>query len=151
MHPSHQLSIQHKRPSRERPRVVDTHMMCRRHPRWAVLPEQQQLAVIPRQQAFSRCDTCQRWHRPAAVTMGDGIRCSTLVSPSLRKVRERALQAVEAEADRGKQTKGSTFPHDITEQVINLQWRKQSAATTKTVLGLMKRMVLREAKKRRVS
>ena len=124
-------------------------MLCRRHPRWAVPPEQPQLAVLPRQQAFSRCDTCQRWHRPTAVTMGETIRCSALMTPSLRKVRKRALQAVEAESERGKKTQGSTFPHAITEQVVNLQWRRQSAATTKTVLGLMKRMVLRGAKEDR--
>jgi len=68
------------------------------------------------------------------------------MTPTLRKVRKRALQAVEAESERGKKTQGSTFPHAITEQVVNLQWRRQSAATTKTVLGLMKRMVLRGAK-----
>ena len=78
--------------------------------------------------------------------MGEGIRCSALIHPSLRKTRKRALQAVEAEADRRKQTKGSTFPPAITEQAINLQWRRQSAATTKTVLGLMRRMSLRGAK-----
>ena len=55
-----------------------------------------------------------------------------LIRPSLRKIRKRALQAVEAEAEqRVKQTKGSTFPPAITEQVVNLQWRRQSAATTK--------------------
>ena len=88
-------------------------MLCRRHPRWADPPEQQQLTVLPRQQAFTRCDTCQRWHRPTAATMGEGIRCSTLISPSLRKVRKRVLRAVEAEVERGKQTEGSTFPPAI--------------------------------------
>ena len=83
-------------------------MLCRRHPRWAVPPEQQQLAVLPRQQAFSRCDTCQRWHRPTAATMGEGIRCSALITPSLRKVRKRVLRAVEQEA-RGERGQGSTF------------------------------------------
>jgi hypothetical protein len=121
-------------------------MLCRRHPRWANPPEQQQLAVLPRQQAFTRCGTCQRWHRPTAATMGEGIRCSTLISPSLRKVRKRVLRAVEAEIERGKQTEGSTFPPAITEQVVHIQWRRQSATTTKTVLGLMRRMVLRGAK-----
>jgi hypothetical protein len=121
-------------------------MLCHRHPRWAIPLRQQQLAVLPRQQAFSRCDTCQRWHRPTAATMGEGIRCSALIDPSLRKIRKRALQAVEAEADRSKQTKGSTFPPAITEQVVNLQWRRQSAATTKTVLGLVRRVALHRAK-----
>jgi hypothetical protein len=124
-------------------------MLCRRHPRWADPPEQKQLAVLPRQQAFSRCDTCQRWHRPTAATMGEGIRCSALIHPSLRKVRKRALQAVEAEAHGSKQTKTSTFPPAITEQVVNIKWRRQSAATTKTVLGLMRRMVLRGAKEQK--
>ena len=57
---------------------------------------------------------------------GRGIRCSALIHPSLRKPRKRALQAVEAEADRSKQTKGSTFPPAITEQVVNLQWRRDN-------------------------
>ena len=121
-------------------------MLCRRIPRWAAPPEQQQLAVLPRQQAFSRCDTCQRWHRPTASTMGEGICFSTLISPSLRKVRKRVLRAVEQEASGERRTQGSTFPPVITEQVLNLHWRRQSATTTKTVLGLMRRMVLRGAK-----
>ena len=102
-------------------------MLCRRHPRWADPPEQQQLAVLPRQkQAFIKCDTCQRWHRPTAATMAEGIRCSTLISPSLRTVRKLELRAVEAEVERGKQTEGSTFsschhrtsrPHPMEETV----------------------------------
>ena len=70
---------------------------------------QQQLTVLPRQQAFSRCDTCQRWHRPTAATMGEGIRCSALIHPSLRKTRKRALQAVEAEANRASGQRGVRF------------------------------------------
>jgi hypothetical protein len=54
---------------------------------------------------------------------------------------------VEAEVGRGKQTEGSTFPPAITEQVLNLQWRRQSADTTKSALGLMRRMVLHDTKK----
>ena len=76
----------------------------------------------------------------------EGIRCSTLINRSLRKLRKRVLRVVEAEVERGKQTEGSTFPPAITEQVLNLHWRRQSAATTKTVLALMRRMVLRGAK-----
>ena len=121
-------------------------MLCHRHPRWAATPEQQQLAVLPRQQAFSRCDTCQRWHRPTAATMGEGIRCSTLVSPSLRKLRKRVLRAVEQEAS-GQRRQGSTFSPVTTEQVLNLKWSRQSAGTTKSALGLMRRMVLQDTKK----
>ena len=123
-------------------------MLSHRHPRWAVPAGQQQLAVLPRPQAFRRCDTCQRWHRPVETYIADGIRCSTLISPSLRKVRKRALRAVQAEAEGRKQTDGSTFPHAIGEQVINLQWRRQSAATTKTVLGLVRRVFRRNHEKR---
>ena len=68
------------------------------------------------------------------------------MTPSLRKLRKRALQAVDGEAARGNKTKGSTFPPVINEQVVNLHWRRQSAATTKTVLGLMRRMVLHRTK-----
>ena len=78
--------------------------------------------------------------------MEEGIRCSAMINPSLRKIRKRTLQAVEAEADRRKQTKGSTFPHAITEQVVNLQWRRQTVATTKTVLDLVRRVVLQRTK-----
>ena len=124
-------------------------MLCHRHPRWAVPDGQQQLAVLPRQQAFSRCDTCQRWHRPTAATMGDGIRCSALITPSLRKVRKRVLRAVEEEAS-GERTHGSTFSPATTEHVLNLRWRRQSAGTTKAALGLMKRIVLHEDKKHRM-
>ena len=122
-------------------------MLCRRHPRWAAPPEQQQLVVLPRQQAFSRCDTCQRWHRPTASTMGEGIRCSTLISPSLRKVRKRVLRAVEQEASGERRTQGSLVPPVITEQILNLHWHRQSARTTRDVLGLTRRMVLHEDKR----
>ena len=121
-------------------------MLCRRHPRWAVPLGQQQLAVLPRQQAFSRCDTCQRWHRPTAATMGKGIRCSALINPSLRKVRKRVLRAVQQEAS-GERRQGNTASPVTTEQVINLRWRRQSAGTTKAALGLMRRMVLHDNKK----
>ena len=123
-------------------------MMRRRHPRWAVPLGQQQLTVLPRQQAFSRCDTCQRWHRPTAVTMGEGIRCSALITPSLRKVRKRVLRAVEQEAS-GERRQSNTFSPATTQQVLNLRWRRQSADTTKAALGLMRRMVLHQSKEDR--
>ena len=50
---------------------------------------------------------------------------------------------VEREASRQREAR---LPPAITEQVLNLHWRRQSAATTKTVLALMRRMVLRGAK-----
>jgi hypothetical protein len=121
-------------------------MLCRRHPRWAVPDGQQQLTVLPRLQAFSRCDTCQRWHRPTAATMEEGIRCSTLITPSLRKVRKRVLRAVEQEAS-GERRQGNTISPVTTQQVLNLRWRRQSAGTTKAALGLMRRMVLHDIKK----
>ena len=80
--------------------------------------------------------------------MGEGIRCSALMTPSLRKVRKRVLRAVEQEAN-GERRQGSTFSPDTTEQVLNLHWRRQSAGTTKAALGLMRRMVLHEEKKDR--
>src|SRR6476660_448290 len=74
--------------------------------------------------------------------MGEGIRCSTLITPSLRKVRKRVLRAVEQEASGERRTQGSTFPPVITEQVLNLHWRRQSARTTNDVVGLTRRMVI---------
>ena len=108
-------------------------------------PEQQQLAVLPRQQAFSRCDTCQRWHRPTASTMGEGIRCSTLISPSLRKVRKRVLRAVEQRrADRDDRAAPSARDHRASAQP---QVEQAICNTTKSALGLMRRMVLHDTKK----
>ena len=118
-------------------------MLCRRHPRWAVPLGQQQLTVLPGQQALSRCDTCQRWHRPTSATMEEGIRCSTLITPSLRKVRKRVLRAVEQEAS-GDRRQGTTTSPVTTQQVLNFRWRRQSAGTTKAALGLMRRMVLHD-------
>ena len=73
-------------------------MLCRRHPRWAAPPEQQQLAVLPRQQAFQ-----QMRHMPevASANCGYNGRRNTLLNtdyPSLRKLRKRVLRAVEQEA-----------------------------------------------------
>ena len=81
-----------------------------------------------------------------AATMEEGIHCSTLITPSLRKVRKRVLRAVEQEPS-GERRQGNTTSPVTTQQVLNLRWRRQSAGTTKAALGLMRRMVLHDHKK----
>ena len=61
-------------------------------------------------------------------------------------MRKRVLQHVEQEAS-GERRQGRTASPVTTEQVLNLRWRRQSAATTKAALGLMRRMVLYDTKK----
>ena len=80
------------------------------------------------------------------ITLREEKEKEALISPSLRKLRKRVLRAVEQRAN-GQRRQGSTFSPVTTEQVLNLQWSRQFAGTTKDALGLVRRMVLHDTKK----